>query len=112
MNNTYFIIISVLILLYIINSVRKKTFSIKESFWWFMGGILMLILSIFPYSIDWFAEKLNIDYPPSLLFILAIIFLLFRNFKDSKRISELQIKTIDLAQELAVVKEKVNNEKK
>ena len=112
MNNTYFIIISILILLYIINSVRKKNFSIKESFWWFIGGILMLFLSIFPYIIDWFATKLNISYPPSLLFIICIIFLLFQNFRDSKRISELQMKTVELAQELAILKEKAPHEKK
>ena len=111
MNNTYFIIISILILLYIINSVRKKTFSIKESFWWVIGAVIMLLLAIFPYSIDWFAKKLNISYPPSLLFIICIVFLLFQNFRDSKRISELQIKIIELAQELAIVKEKCNKNK-
>ena len=111
MNNIYFIIICIFILLYVVNSVRKKTFSIKESFWWFVGAVIMLLLAIFPYSIDWFAKKLNISYPPSLLFIICIVFLLFQNFRDSKRISELQIKTIELAQELAIVKEKVNRHK-
>ena len=91
MNNIYFIIICIFILLYVVNSVRKKTFSIKESFWWFVGAIVMLFLAIFPYSIDWFAKKLNISYPPSLLFIIGIVFLLFQNFRDSKRISELQM---------------------
>ena len=111
MNNIYFIVISIFILLYVVNSVRKKTFSIKESFWWVIGVIIMLFLAIFPYSIDWFAKKLNISYPPSLLFIICIVFLLFQNFRDSKRISELQIKIIELAQELAIVKEKVNRHK-
>ena len=111
MNNIYFIIICIFILLYVVNSVRKKTFSIKESFWWVVGAVIMLLLAIFPYSIDWFAKKLNISYPPSLLFIICIVFLLFQNFRDSKRISELQIKTIELAQELAIVKEKVNRHK-
>lgn len=107
MNNIYFIIISLIVLLYVINSVRKKKFSIKESFWWFIASIFMLILSIFPHSIDWFAGKLNISYPPSLLFVACIIFLLFINFRDSKRISELQMKVVELGQELAIVKEKV-----
>ncbi len=112
MNNIYFIIISVLILFYVVNSVRKKTFSIKESFWWVVGAIIMLFLSIFPYSIDWVAKRLHISYPPSLLFIICIVFLLFQNFRDSKRISELQIKTVELAQELAIVKEKLNRNNK
>ena len=112
MNRIYFVIISVIAVLYVINIVRKKKFSIKESFWWFIASIIMLILSIFPYSINWFAAKLGIAYPPSLLFILCIIFLLFINFRNSKRISEQQIKIIELGQELAIVKEKVNHDEK
>ena len=112
MNNIYFIVISIIVLLYVVNIVRKKQLNIKESFWWFVGAVIMLVLSIFPYSIDWFAKVLNIAYPPSLLFIVCIIFLLFINFKNGKRISELQMKVVELGQELAIVKEKVNNYKK
>lgn len=111
MNNSYFIVLSIILLLYVINIVRKKTFSIMESFWWFVGAIIMLLLSIFPYSIDWLAKQLNISYPPSLLFIVCIVFLLLQNFRDSKRISELQVKVIELGQELAIVKEKANRKK-
>ena len=106
MNNIYFIIISVIVLLYVINIVRKKQFSIKESFWWFGASVVMVMLSIFPHSIDYFATALNIVYPPSLLFVICIVFLLFINFRNSKRISELQMKIVELGQELAIVKEK------
>ena len=41
MNNIYFVIVSVIVLLYVINIVRKKQFSIKESFWWFVGALIM-----------------------------------------------------------------------
>ena len=108
MNNIIFIIISIIALLYVVNSVRKNDFSIKESFWWFVGSIIMLLLSIFPYSLDNIAGKLNIDYPPSLLFLICIIFLLFQNFRSTKKISDLQIKIVELAEELAIVKNKVS----
>ena len=112
MNKIYFIILSTIVLLYVINIVRKGKFSIKESFWWFLGAVVMLILSIFPQIIDWFAKKINIAYPPSLLFVLCIVFLLFQNFRASKKISEMQLKIIELAQQLSLIREKVNNEKK
>lgn len=108
MDNKYFIIVSIVVMLYVINIVRKKKFSIKESFLWVVGSIIMLLLSIFPYSIDYFADKLDIAYPPSLFFVICIFFLLFINFRFSKRISELQEKVIELGQELALVREKVN----
>ena len=71
----------------------------------------MLVLAIFPYSIDFFATKLNISYTPSLLFVLCIIFLLFIVFRNSRRISELQMKVIELGQEVSILKEKVNRDK-
>ena len=108
MKNSYFIIISLFILLYVVNVVRKKQFSIKESFWWIIGAIIMVILSIFPHIVDYFAKLLNIAYPPSLLFIICIIFILFINFRSSKKISEIQMKVVDIEQELAIIKNHVN----
>ena len=107
MENKYFICLSILIILYVINIVRKKNFSIKESFWWVIASFFMLLLSIFPYSIDWIAGKLKIAYPPSLLFVFCIIFLLFINFRNSRRIAELQMKVVELGQEVAIIKDKV-----
>lgn len=112
MNNIYFIAISTIILLYVIFIVKKRNLSIKASFWWIFGAIIMLILSIFPYSIDWFAKKMNIDYPPSLLFLLCTIFLIFIIFRLNKQLSEMESKVVELGQELAVLKEKVHSEKK
>lgn len=112
MNNFYFIILAIGVIIYVFNDVRKKRFSIKESFWWMVASFIMLILAIFPYSIDWIANELGISYPPSLLFVLCILFLLFILFRNSKKIFELQIRVIEMGQELAILKEKVNREKK
>lgn len=112
MNNLYFIILAIIVIIYVFNIVRKKQFSIKESFWWMIASIIMLILAIYPYSIDRIANMLGIAYPPSLLFVLCIIFLLFILFRNSRKIFELQLKVIELGQEVAVLKEKVNREKK
>lgn len=107
MKNIYFIILAILVIVYVIHEVRKKKFSIKESFWWVVASFVMLILSIFPYSIDKLAQFLNIDYPPSLLFVLCIVFLLFINFRNSKRIAEHQEKVIELAQHISLLEDKV-----
>lgn len=110
MKNIYFIIVSVILTFYIVSEVRKKHFSIKESFWWVAASIVMLLLSIFPYSIDKVASLLNIAYPPSLLFVICIVFLVFINFRNSKRIAEHQEKIIELSQHIAIL-ESENEEK-
>ncbi len=111
MKNIYFILISLMAIIYVVYEVRKKRFSVKESFWWVIASIIMLILSIFPYSIDRVANFLNIDYSPSLLFVICIIFLLFINFKNSKMISEHQEKIVELAQHIALLEAEVKGMK-
>ncbi len=113
MKNIYFIILAIFCILYVIQVVRQNKFSIKESFWWFIGSLLVLILAIWPTIIDFVAKKLNISYPPSLLFVICIIFLLFMIFRNSKRISEQQEKIIELAEQVSILKSKVSkNDKK
>lgn len=109
MKKIYFIIIALFCMLYIILEVRKQKFSIKESFWWLTASIIMLLLSVFPYSINWIAKFVGVDYPPSLFFVLCIIFLVFINFRNSKKIADQQEKIIELAQHVSILKENNNN---
>ena len=111
MNNVYFIVLSIIIIIYIIHSVRNGHLSIKTSFGWIIASIAMLLLSIFPYSLDWLARLLGIEYPPALFLTLCVIMLLLLDFNFSKKIAKLQEKVTDLAQEVSILKEK-NNEKK
>lgn len=104
MKNIYFIIISLLCIIYVVIEVRKKNFSIKESFWWMFASLIMLLLSIFPYSIDKLAKLVGVSYPPALFFVLCIIFLVFMIFRNSRKISKQQEKIIDLAQQVAILK--------
>ena len=75
-------------IVYVITEVRKGKFSIKESIYWFLASLIMLILAIFPTLLDNLAAFLGIGYSPSLLFTICIIFLLFINFRSSRKIAE------------------------
>ena len=107
MKNIIFIILSIIIMLYILYSVRKDKLSVKSSFGWFLACVLMLLLSIFPYSLDWVAGLVGISYPPTLLLTLCIVMLIVIDFNYSKKISEMQKKITDLAQELSIVKSQI-----
>lgn len=109
--NIFFIILGIIYLVYIFNSVKKGKFAVVESFFWICGGVGVLILAIFPNIIIWASKFVGIDYPPSLLFMLCIIFLLFINFRNSRKIAEQQEKIIELAQNLSLLKSKAGNKK-
>ncbi len=104
MNRGFFIIVGVLALLYVTHIVRRNKLPIKESFWWFMAAIAMLLLAIFPQVVDWIATLLGVAYPPTLLLTMCIIFLLFIIFKDGRRIANLQAQNIELEQQIALIK--------
>lgn len=112
MKTIYFIIVALIALCYVFSEVRKNKFSIKESFYWMMAAVLMLILAIFPKIIDKFAVLIGIDYPPSLLFVICIIFLLFINFRSSRKLAIHNEKIIELAQRIAILENEIESNKK
>lgn len=109
MKNIYFIIVAVFIILYVVHIVRKGKLSIKESFWWIVGSIIALILAIFPKLIDHIATWFGVSYPPTLMFVVCILFLLFMNFRNSSRVSEQNEKIMELTQQVSILKQKLEN---
>ena len=102
MSNIPFIVISLIIIAYILISIRKEKLSVAASFMWVLFCFIMLFLSIFPNTIIWLSNIFGIAYPPSLLFIICTIILFLINFNDNKRIDELETKINDLAEELNI----------
>lgn len=111
MKNIYFIILAVLIVIYMLSSIRKNKLSIKTSFGWIMGAVAMIVLAIFPKSLDWLSYLLGIEYPPALFLTLCVIVLFVIDFNNSKKLEEYRQKIIELAQRLAIDEEN-DNEKK
>lgn len=106
MKNIYFIIIAIICILFIMSSVRKGKFSVKESFFWMLAALIMLLLSIFPYSINSIAKFFGVSYPPTLLLVFCCVFLIYINFRNSKKIAEQNEKIIELAQNVSLLREK------
>lgn len=116
--NYFFIVLAIIFIIYIFRMIKKKNFSIKESLFWVMGTFVMTIFAIFPKLLDKIALRLNITYPPSLLFLVGIFFLLFINFRNTQKISKQNERIIELAQKCSILEfeidklEKINNSKK
>lgn len=105
--NLLFVIIGIILIVYIVKSVINKTFDMYESIFWIIAAIIIILLAIFPKSLDDISAKVGISYSPSLVFLLGVVFLLMINFKHSRLLAEEKQKTIELTQELSILKEKV-----
>lgn len=98
------IIGSVVLFAFVIDFIRRGLLKEKYSVLWLACTILITILSLKKELLDSLAGLLGIAYPPSLLFLVAFIFILLINLHFSVVISILHEKNKAIAQELALLK--------
>lgn len=81
--------------------IKNKIYE-KYSIVWLGGGFIILFLSGNPRILDRIASYLDITYPPSLLFLLSILVLLWINLYSSIEITKLNKKVKDLTQYISL----------
>jgi hypothetical protein len=107
MNRYVFIFIGLAFIFIILRKVKGNLFSEEKSLFWILGGLGILILSIFPYLFVPISELLGIDHPPSLLFVLTSLFIIYKLFRQEQEISLLNEQVKELAQLNALLEEKI-----
>tara|TARA_B100000945_G_scaffold309360_1_gene300120 strand:- start:794 stop:1165 length:372 start_codon:yes stop_codon:yes gene_type:complete len=96
-----------IIFLMFINIIRNSRFSIERSFLWIFVGITILTITIFPSFIDKFSYFIGIYYPPSVLFLCSILFLLYIIFRQEQLMTNMDEKIKILAQSNALLENKI-----
>ncbi len=99
------IIGSVVLLALIINFIRLGILKEKYSVLWIACSIVILILSVKKGILDYLAISLGVAYPPSLLFLVAFMFVLLISLHFSVVISIFHEKNKALSQEVTLLKE-------
>ncbi|WP_442602943.1 DUF2304 domain-containing protein [Paenibacillus sp. KN14-4R] len=95
-----------LFLIIVIELIRRKKLEERYSILWFIVGIIMLVLSLFPKLLERIARMLHVVYAPSLLFFLGYIFALIIILHLTTVISRMHRKMTRLIQEVALLKNK------
>lgn len=104
------ILFSIILILFIINLVRKSKLDEKYSILWLFASFVILIVSIFPNLITIVANKFNVYYPPSLMLLFAIIILGAYIVHISVVITKQNKMIVKLTQELGILKEKIDKD--
>jgi hypothetical protein len=58
--------------------VRRDHLYIRQGLFWILAAVVSLAFGIWPYLIDSFGNLLGIAYPPTLLFLVAILVLVVK----------------------------------
>ncbi len=104
-------IISVSIIIYLFEKIRKQKYSVKFSMPWFLAFLIVIILVIFPNLIDKIAMVLGIKEPTNAIFFLAICILAGNIINLSFSMSESKKQSIRLVQEIALLKSELTDNK-
>lgn len=98
-------IIGALLSISILYLVRKGKLHGPYATWWLMVAVFTIVLSSFPKIIDWVAAKVGITYPPTLLLVLAVSFILIRMLTMDLALSRKEQKIRRLTQRIAMLEE-------
>ena len=92
------------LLVLIFELVRSKALKEKYSLVWLLTALVLLLLSVFRGLMDKLAGMMGIYYSPSAFFLLAFVFLMVIMVQFSVVISRLSERNKLLAQDLALMK--------
>jgi hypothetical protein len=96
-------------LIVVIELIRRGRLKERYSLLWLFAGGVLLLLSLSRDLLGYAASLLGVFYPPSLLFLLAFLFLLMITLHFSVVVSGLSEKNKQLAQELALLRQELRD---
>ncbi len=99
------IVVSLMLVVFIIETVRRSQLNARYAILWLGAGAALLLLSVYRPLLDYLARAVGVSYPPSLLFLVAFMFLLFIVLHYSLVISSHRDSIRRLAQTLALLEQ-------
>lgn len=98
---------SLLLLGIIISLVRNRRLREEHSLLWLLTGIILLVLSLVRPLLDILSHLIGIYYPPAALFLIGFGFTLLILMHFSVLVSDLTERNKRLAQEIALLKQEL-----
>lgn len=95
--------LGVLLLLFILNMVRRKQLREQYSLLWILSAVVLTLSAVFIDGVDRLAHAIGIYYPPAFLFLVAILLVLTLQFHFSTVISSLREQNKQLTQDLGIL---------
>ena len=95
------IVAAVLALLAIIELMRRTTLRERHAVWWLVGGVLALVVAVFPQTLTWAAKTLGVAVPANLVFFIAIGLLFLVSLQAGAELTRAEDKLRVLAEQSA-----------
>ena len=100
---------SLVLLLAVLELVRRRRLREKYALLWILTAIVLLILSLWRGAVDSIAGALGVSYGPAVIFAIGALFVLVVLLHYSTVISALTDRTVTLAQDVALLEQRVES---
>jgi hypothetical protein len=97
------VVSAALILVVVIELLRRGHLRERHAIWWFAAGLLALIAGVFPGTLAWAASLIGIQLPINLVFFVSIAILFLVCLQASSELTRLEEKTRTLAERIALL---------
>lgn len=101
------IVAAVLALVAIVELMRRGTLRERHALWWFVGGVLALVLALFPQLLTLLARLLGISVPTNLVFFVAIGLLFLVSLQYGAELTRIEEKLRTLAERTAFHEQRI-----
>jgi hypothetical protein len=96
-----------LILVVVVELLRRRHLRERHAIWWLIAGLLALTAGIFPQTLAWAAALVGIEVPINLVFFVSIATLFLVCLQHSSELTKLESKTRTLAERVAIMELKL-----
>jgi len=103
----FVITLSVIALIMVVNFVRTRRLKEEFALLWLGAGILLVAIPVFVDVVDAISYMLGIEYPPALIFLVALLAILGILLQFSMTISRYSDQIKVLTQEVALLTQRV-----
>jgi hypothetical protein len=91
--------------------IRSRRLQERYALLWLLTGVVVLVLAVWRQALGKLSETLGVSYPPSMLFLLTGFFVLLLLLHYSTVISRLSDQNRILAQRLALLEGRLDEER-
>lgn len=77
----------------------------KQSLFWIFGGGIIILFGLIPQLVYFISSVFSVDYPPSIIFAIAIVLATYGIFNCYKTNAELSARVQELAMQVSLLNE-------
>ena len=95
---------------WVISLLKKRKLDLKYTLLWLLCGLIMLIMGVFPASINYIAQLFGVYSPTNALFAIISLFLILLSLSLTIIVSKQNDSIKKMAQRIAILEKKIREQ--